>query len=460
VLRLAMVLGTAAAVALIVWALRWLLSGRAARHRFSLRRRGGRWLPYLAIVVVLFGDLAIDALGSFGLADRSDAAWQSAAGLITGPLYGGIVRRGQREIVIVALDDDFVARHGGRWPPSYKDVADVLNRISPARPKAVFLDFYFDRVQSTADGQPDKGGIAVLADAMQNLGAPVVSGPIADLPELKPLRDSDVKQVSLRAEEELAYAYPLRDERGWTAAPTLYALMTGKPPNVGGDVLALEWGFGASKWVGDRSEPGWACVAYDLRSRIVNFLRLGLRAAAPALHPKPNNQGLTMACPYFDTIGADFVSRPKVQERLHHKIVMVGSTTSLIDDYADSPLLGRVPGVTVHAMALDNLMHWRGDATVYPAKAFWGLDMGDLAQVGLLLLGFGLAARADRDEPDPKRRFRTRLWVWALIAALGIAIACLNAWPMFKLMSAALIGLVSLEAWERLREAREEEEAI
>lgn len=439
------------------------------RHRPRLRAARARLspiLPYLAVAMLVVGDLAVDALGSFGLADRVDETLQKASGMVTGPLYGGPTRVGQDKIVIVALDDVFLTEQGGGWPPSYETMALLTNNIAGADPQAVFLDLYYSSVHQV-QGEPDVAGVELLAAVIGATQAPVLTGPIDPaLPELKPLAGK-VTQVALGFSDDQPYAYGLYGPGDRPLAATkLYEIVrrdAGKPlaaPLPRGS-LALEWGFGASAWLGGRwADADNLCLASTAGARVASLARLVGRSVAPKLQADdPQADGLVVQCPYFDIVPASWVMNPDadLREHLRGKVVMVGSTLPWLSDQTDTPLLGRVPGVMAHAMALDNLMEFGAGATRYPREVFMGLDMGDVMQTFLLLVGFALVLvvhRAEGLKADDPLPFVVKSRIWLTIALISLAVACVCDWPMFKLMTAPLTGGACLEIWDQLQRTR------
>jgi CHASE2 domain-containing sensor protein len=460
-IRLLVLSGILAVTGLLLWTC--IQAGRRLQPLLSrLFMRFRPALPVLAAALVLFGDLGLDALGSFGLADRVDETMSRAAGLVSGPFYGGLERKGQKTIVIVALDDDFIQQNGGAWPVPYSATDAVLQEIIKARPRALFLDAYFARPHTTAAGWPDVGGIRALASTIEVAKArriPVLTGPVSpEFAALRPLARAST-QVGLTPADDRPFAYSVIDADGQhvMAAVTLYQLWANKPvqtPDLPMKTLALDWGFGASAWMGERFQEPSPCVAPTYWSRLGAFLGLGWRALAPNLNRDDRvAQGLIVSCPYFDVVPAEWLTHPKVQSHLKGKLVLVGSTAPWLRDQAPTPLLGDVPGVMVHAMALDNLIEGGSNATRYPAvhEGLLKLDNSDFVQAGLLALGFAAfwwLHAVFGLHPDDTLPPRFKAGIWIAIGVLGLAIACLNHWPLFKLLSAALAGSILTAAWD------------
>ena len=78
------------------------------------------------------------------------------------------------------------------------------------------------------------------------------------------------------------------------------------------------------------------------------------------------NPALALPCPAIPVLRADTVidgEETRMRELLHGKAVFVGARVSGIPDWIQSPVHGQVPGVVLHAMALDNLLSRGGSYT-------------------------------------------------------------------------------------------------
>jgi len=462
---------TALATAALCLALAWWGLGALFRPFRPAFAALTQWLspaaPFIAAGVVLFGGLALQALGSFGMARSVDDAMNRAAGLITGPLYGGWNRQGQNAIMIVALDDAFVRETGGVWPPAYDKTQAVIETIGAAHPKAIFLDSYYRHPHVAPTGWPDVAGIAGLSEAFadaRKAGVPVFIGPVAkDQAVLQPLADA-AGQVGLAAVGDKTFAYNLRDpDNRPMAAVQLYAVWKGRTVEqlkLPMETLSVDWGFGATDWMRPRlAADERFCVADTPMARLGSFFWLGWRALAPQLNAGMKGRDrLEVSCPYFDVVPVGWLSDPRVRDRLRGKLVLVGSTVPWLRDQARTPLLGEAPGVMVHAMALDNLIENGASATRYPSDVGkTALDYSDLVQTALLLVGFLALWRAHwlfRLAPDEPLSSSMKAGVWASVAGVGLAIACFANWPLFKLLTAALGGEIFTEAWDEFHRRR------
>jgi hypothetical protein len=83
------------------------------------------------------------------------------------------------------------------------------------------------------------------------------------------------------------------------------------------------------------------------------------------LYSLATNSSMLTVCPYNQVVpvralkGKGF-SNEELNEAISGKIVLIGADLKAVGDNVFSPLHGRLPGVHVHAMALDNLISFNG----------------------------------------------------------------------------------------------------
>jgi adenylate cyclase len=105
-------------------------------------------------------------------------------------------------------------------------------------------------------------------------------------------------------------------------------------------------------------------------------------------------------------VSASDVLKGKVSaERFERKIVLIGNTATGQSDYQATPVADRMPGVEIHAQAIENIFD--GTLLSRPRWALW-VEAGGLALVGSLVI---LAAR------PLKRRYSLLLFLGAVAAA-------------------------------------------
>jgi len=318
--------------------------------------------------------------------------------------------RASADILIIAIDEHSL-RELGRWPWSRATHARLLERLAPAAPRAVLLDLFL--TEPSADPRED----AHLAQAMGLLPVylPLLhASPLAFTSHewpgfLPPLPDFAAQARGV------GHAGLAPDTDG--VARTLY-LLEGYPNQLQPYVGAL---------MARRVPP----AVVDPEATPVDWLRqspLRLLFAGP--------RGSYRTVPYVSVLRGEVPA-----ELLRDKLLLVGATAPGLGDQTLTPnagIRGVLPGVEVHANAIDNLMHGRNVSVSPPLwHAAW--------TVVPLWLALWLLVRRGRH---------------ALPIAAGLASACLLisgvamlAWHHWLPPVAPMLGLAILYllwSWRRL----------
>lgn len=299
------------------------------------------------------------------------------------PFSGFMYGQAAREQTSVVLIDNAGLRDAGEaWPPHYSYHARLLRALARYQPRAVFFDIYFSEIR-------DDPSLALLTKslcAMREQGTRVFLGVSPDAtgssrlrPELEALQGKCFEKVALQytpdSLDRLAWAYPLENEEEKnghgealpSAALAIYREAFGRKLHVDDNELALTRGLHPAayglRWVEDASkERGKAHGEVGGR---VSYCRqdLGLLELAPAIVKNwLHHEAEKPICVYHETLYASDLAASSEQEEailgrlLTGKVVMVGAALSGGGDRVLSPLHGRIPGVYLHAMALDNLL--------------------------------------------------------------------------------------------------------
>lgn len=414
----------------------------------------------------------------FGVRSTTDALSVDVWNRLFAPFYE---QTGQEHVSVVLLDDAFLARAERAWPLPYADHAEVLNRIARFEPRAIFVDFLFAYGHARDETLPVLA--ATIRDLREDGLDVYVAAPSPCLPPTTyRTRSMDELRPGLGLLPEVAGAgepvvvewegtgglYPLetaphslaraspRAERcmaaeadaPWpSAALALFgSLCEGRDAPLGcagresgsreravADPMLIYWGAGPSalqregmprdRCVGVRESlgrrGGWIASV---------LLRELLRSVA---YSEPHYAG----CPYTDTITfselfpvdpEDGSYLPPEPERLsaffRDRVVLVGDGLAHSGDKALSPVHGQVPGVFLHAMALDNLISWRGgyyrqsSGLVSPEAAL------EIA-LSLLVLVLAVYLRERLAEPDCRKDSLLRPLGWSALFVLGALVA-------------------------------------
>ncbi|WP_344760724.1 CHASE2 domain-containing protein [Luteimonas lutimaris] len=414
-----------------------------ARTRASSMRLGGRapWFGKgfglrrtLSVALALFLlvyplKLLLDWIDPLSLPSASKLQSERLSSQLAAPFYGNKQPRAQDHIAVVLIDQKTLEARGIAWPPRYDYYEEVLRRIVRQGPRAVYVDLLVTRKREFDDS---------LGDARLALGEDLEAHPVpvyfgTDKPG-RPSLFHDVEGVSELVTVWQGVDYPLavspaqqlgalegasdRCDAGrenWSVAYGLYhdacpqAGMAGcrepaalMAPAQACREIAVQWGQRRPAGNARLDElDGQHCLAasdpgFSRGASAVRWLWSGLagklvpRAAADPRVP----------CPYTLTVHEEQLDDPDVAALLHDRVVLVGADLVGLNDLAANPVNGQIPGVYVHAMALDNLMTW-GRAHLSPVRHAWLASLLLALFTSLLLavvlrhaehLGVGLAA--------------------------------------------------------------------
>ena len=299
---------------------------------------------------------------------------------IYAPFLGERYGDGQREQTSVLLiDNAALADAGEAWPPHYSYHARLLRALARYRPRAVFLDIYFSQVR-------DDATLALLTKnlcALREQGTSVFLGVSSDAtgdaglrPELESLAGRCFQKVALQytpdSLDRLAWTYPLENEEEKdahgeplpSAALAIYREAFGRKLHVEDNELALTWGLRPAtyglRWL---ATPGKEESHEDGGNRLYCRQDFGNFELAPTIVKNQlHHDAEKPVCVYHETLYANDLATGSEQEEaalkrlLEGKVVMIGAALSGGGDRILSPLHGRIPGVYLHAMALDNLL--------------------------------------------------------------------------------------------------------
>jgi hypothetical protein len=304
---------------------------------------------------------------------------------------------GRDQISVVMYDGDFLASQGAAWPISYQDHADWIGRlveVPGAKPKALLIDITFGQAR-------DDPSVAALRDKLCEIrrvhGIPVFLAALPDpqsgrLSVRHGLGTGDGSKESdcftlvgvdylPDALDGVAWTYQLRryfDGQSWmhgqpaseSESPGYRSAALALAEDVGGlrsavheAPMAMVWGY-ASAPQADRSGLGKDCRPGESSWR--HWIPRVFSQLWEA------NDGAPL-CPYHRTLS--FAQVAELDESglasfVGGKYVLVGANVPGHNDFANSPVHGLLPGVHMHAMALDNFLTYGRD---YKVSAEWSL---------------------------------------------------------------------------------------
>ena len=293
---------------------------------------------------------------------------------------------GQQAITVVTIDDKDLKEYGLNWPVPLDYYQRLLDRLVKQKPKAVFLDVLF------LDDKPAREIDSLISAACRATDAGVpfymatfARGPLSSNAEQRifdartssgvPCAIAVRSNVSPDSLDQSQWAYPLRprvedefdgavnlpDSVALSIYCRLYAATCPKRTEV---PLSLIW---ATKAAPTNVET---MVVRDPQNGAITPICRGVWnwwevvPGASLLFTLAGHPALPL-CPYHQVIpvralkGQGF-SPAELHDALGGKIVMIGADLKAIGDNSFSPVHGRLPGVLVHAMALDNLIAFEG----------------------------------------------------------------------------------------------------
>lgn len=301
-------------------------------------------------------------------------------------LVGGYYNPAHRnDTTVVLIDDDSLDPQKGAWPVPYRTHARWLRNIGLIhKPRAIFLDITFGRERDDPTLPELVSALCELRDA----GVPVFLAALPGDDGGLRLRDGlatpageppcftmvDVRYAASKV-DRLVWSYPLWSEGDTRSAALAMAQdAAGIPLTRGGEAMALTWGvdnLDQRRFSPDcrRARGGYPEMLPGYVRRLLN----GPEADKPI-------------CPYTRTLtlselrAAD-ADQARLQDLLTGRYVMIGAALSGFNDTVLSPVHDVIPGVFMHAMALDNLLTYRDhykralEWEIWPPNVLWLLGI-------------------------------------------------------------------------------------
>ena len=407
--------------------------------------------------------------------------------------------KGQNAITVMTLDDVDLREYGLSWPVPLDYYQRLLDRLTAYQPKAVFVDVLFldDRPQAQIDKfvksacSASDRGVAVFLATVPRYDGTLATGDAAFMAPSnveRALATAVNQQGSACVTLTLATISPDKLDHSQWQYP-LTRTPDGKRSSV---ALAMFCHFYAAQCPTELEEPQaliWATSAAPTNAQTMITAGTGGQRSTPLCRGRWNGweavpflsatrgaMGMTPLlplCPYHQVVpirafksldnptpGYGF-SPAEVASALTGKMVLVGADLVAVGDNAISPLHGRLPGVHVHAMALDNLIETDG---AYIQNGEFGLKNGWLTRTNfftafaVFLVAVVIAAmRFFRRRHQPADHVRPVFWTPDANAAGGSAPNTEGRPQLQKALTWLLIvpvvlgfPKISKEGWKRL----------
>ena len=458
-----------------------------------------RWLDIslrILIGVFLLG-LLLNVIEPFGLSNATKTHSQRIAARGMSPLYGSPA---QDHIAVVLIDEKTLEARQMGWPPQYSYYDELLRRILAQQPRAVYLDILMEQRRSYDSSFEDAR--AGMADEIEAAGIPVFFGVSA--PGARSIfsglgygsRNKPVGAMPVNAHMSSSTAGVALDVvTSWQGTGTAYPLLLAaenvstaagwkpplsKGPGVGADYrsvalalyqtacvqktapgcvesarelsatalatpMAVQWGVtnpvmadapDALDCVRDASAGNWERLRASF-SLLVDSLFSGMDARR-----EDRNRA---HCPYTLTVFEEQLDDEALGEVLKDRVVLVGTRLVGLNDSVLSPVHQQIPGVYLHAMALDNLMTWGSERVRRDPGVGWGLW---LANALLISLAVGFVFMVTR-----KRCLSVALLI-VLVIPISVLMVVLAQWgfrqpPQDWIGALMLVSTVTIYAWNR-----------
>ncbi len=285
---------------------------------------------------------------------------------------------GQDKIAVITIDDDTRDRLTLGFPPEFSFYQSITESLFAAGAQSLFFDIAFLDQRTDPENLPTFATALSLIPSVIGLPGEALQptstceGGIRIIPEIASAADYKAhtlfydnsshlhltsanpcpKQPAIKAAAVKLYEY-------WCEGQGTCMDIPENSPD-----LVVSWG---NTWPENYKDlhPGLAKTAQSCpqtRNSIQQLLHSSMADLfyMDATHPET----LPAGCTYHPVIRAEWLLSPEtyginldaLQNLLHDRIVLIGADFAAIQDHGYSPVFGKVPGVMVHAMALDNLI--------------------------------------------------------------------------------------------------------
>ncbi|HBG20511.1 MAG TPA: hypothetical protein DDY32_14900 [Desulfobulbaceae bacterium] len=355
------------------------------------------WRTRLLVATLLaslfWGGLVPLFLDLFGV--KTAAAFHSESiflRFIAGPWYKSTA---QNEITVVLIDDNYLEQIGSSWPMSYVEQALLLSDILDLEPRAVFLDLLYrhrhgddaeiEQLVETIERAANKTPIFipylvndVEGDSCQ-LATHSFEKTIQEDSVIEEMQNSGAIRtyIGWKGCDNRYPAFILGDKEFRTPAFALYEDIFTHPENekrlsndAFRDPMMIRWGTGvSSEHKSALQKAGIDCKSLDSWTEKVEYLFFSQLKTAiqQTLTSASSERGQRESCTYTDTLHATWFrgvspeNHEYLKKMIENRIVLVGTQIDGIHDTILSPVNGKLPGVYLFAMALDNYLEYGPD---------------------------------------------------------------------------------------------------
>lgn len=365
------------------------------------------------ILPIILG-FVVSVLDPFGFSTATDQRSHLVFNRIAAPFYEP---RGYNHISVLLVDDDYLQEVGETFPMSRYQFLDIHAQLAGVSPRAIFYDFHLSSERGDEDATLLLGSEIAASAANPGDSAPGSAGANAPFVWFADFGGDAAQQsrYSLFGQVEtlpvrtvnvpLGQYAPCQDMNG--RASDCSAAGARPSPALGiYNAVCSRLEKGACSEAGMRGtmvlqwsrkpEPGRDDCSADPQTLLGETALAGRILWSGLFERGQQDRDLAQSCFPFQTIRAVDLSRMSeaaLRDAFENQVVLVGGQFSDAPDTSVSPVHGQIPGVFVHATAIENLItfgngYWRADRRVEGAP----IGMKHLIEF-LALLGASLVYR-------------------------------------------------------------------
>lgn len=424
---------------------RFKLSQRWPTDKSLEKRLLLRWLDAslpIFLGMLLLGQI-LNWVEPFGLDDAAKARSQQVSARMMAPFYRS---EAQNHIAVVLINDESLDARGIGWPPQYAFYDELLARILAHRPRAVYVDVFLEELRDYDDSYLQ--ALEGLSSTLNAVAPPRIPSGTENTTGNDTHRIPVFFAVSAPGRSSVfADAGVEHLAASWQGAGSAYPLLIGENhefligkgssqesdvdrrsvalalyqaacPNAGSPgctqaaselssqaleiPVSVQWG--STLPVLEQPWPELYCTlrtGASIPARWLASSRLMLDSLFSGISSDIENRKRE-TCPYTLTVFEDQVEADELLDGgdtnkalLEDRVVLVGTHLIGLNDRVLTPVHQQIPGVYMHAMALDNLMTWGEDrvhSQPYLGKALGLLNsiLMSLACGAILLMGMHL----------------------------------------------------------------------
>jgi CHASE2 domain len=236
--------------------------------------------------------------------------------------------------------------------------------------------------------------------------------------------------------------------------------------------LSLSWGYGAAPQAFANKDDN-KCLMPDggLATRAWLAAKQAFGSIFRAAWTDKGKDRAESPCIYSDVITASQLLRARPDQEaelkrlIANRVVLVGAAHSFTTDLHSIPLVGRVPGVLIHAMATDNLITNQHAYTRTSPNLIFDLDFADVIEIGLTLALIVMMWRAQlAGARANEKAARRRALAIGAAACVGVIVVVLVVehvflhWPAYNVLGVGALALSVITLWGKAAERIAEEE--